>query len=307
MKELILETQGLTKCYNKQIAVNNLDMHVPKGCIYGLLGRNGAGKTTTLRMLMNLIKPTSGTIKIFGKKINQLDKDIYSRIGSIIEVPGFYQNLTGKENLEILARLRGVHRVDAVQVALIRVGLDHEVKKVVSKYSLGMKQRLGIASAIMHEPELLILDEPTNGLDPIGIQEMRHFLSNLCKEMKITILISSHILSEVEQLADILGVIHEGKLLEEITIAELRKRGRKYQEFQVSDVNKASLILERQFKIFDYEVHTNGIIRIYSQIDQRGVINKFLVENELMVSKIVLSEDNLEDYFVKLIGGGGIG
>ena len=264
MPNWVLETKALTRKYKQQTAVDALNIHVPKGCIYGLLGRNGAGKTTTLRMIMGLVKPTVGDIEVFGQNIQENAEQIYPRVGSIIETPGFYENLTAPENLAILARLRGIHRRDAISYALSRVGLDHEPEKLVAQYSLGMKQRLGIAAAIMHEPELLILDEPTNGLDPIGIQEMRNFLLDLCEEKQVTIIISSHILSEIEQVADLIGVIHKGKLLEEITIGELRKRNRRYLEFQVSNQKKAVVFLEQQFQINDYEVHEQGKIRIYS-------------------------------------------
>lgn len=307
MQKWILETKELTRKFGNQTAVNAINLHVPKGRIYGLLGRNGAGKTTTLRMIMGLVKPTSGEIEIFGKNAQQSAKQVYTRIGSIIETPGFYQNLTGSENLEILARLRGIHRSDAVQYALSRVGLDKEPRKIVSQYSLGMKQRLGIAAAIMHEPELLILDEPTNGLDPIGIQEMRNFLVSLCEEKHVTIVISSHILSEIEQLANNIGIIHEGKLLEEITLEELRKRNRKHVEFQVTNDKKAVMLMERHFGISDYEVHEKGTIRVYSHLGEQGKLNKVFVENDIEVLKINTSEDKLEDYFVKLIGGGTIG
>lgn len=304
MGNWILETKALTKKYDRQIVVDNINLHVPKASIYGLLGRNGAGKTTTLRMIMGLVKPTSGDVEIFGKSIQGNLKPIYSRIGSIIETPGFYQNLTGSENLEILARLRGIHRSDAIQYALSRVGLQNESRKTVSRYSLGMKQRLGIAAAIMHEPELLILDEPINGLDPIGIQEMRNFFVNLREEKHVTIVISSHILSEIEQLADHIGVIHEGRLLEEITFEEIKKKNRKYVEFQVSNQNKAAMLIENNLHTVDFEVHEKGIIRIYSNLGQQGKLNKVFVENDIEVSRMVTSEDTLEDYFVKLIGGG---
>lgn len=307
MQKWILETKELTRKFGNQTAVNAINLHVPKGRIYGLLGRNGAGKTTTLRMIMGLVKPTSGEIEIFGKNAQQSAKQVYTRIGSIIETPGFYQNLTGSENLEILARLRGIHRSDAVQYALSRVGLNKEPRKIVSQYSLGMKQRLGIAAAIMHEPELLILDEPTNGLDPIGIQEMRNFLVSLCEEKHVTIIISSHILSEIEQLANNIGIIHEGRLLEEITLEELRKRNRKHVEFQVTNDKKAVMLMERHFGISDYEVHEKGNIRVYSHLGEQGKLNKVFVENDIEVLKINTSEDKLEDYFVKLIGGGTIG
>lgn len=307
MQNWILETKELTRKFGNQTAVDAINLHVPKGRIYGLLGRNGAGKTTTLRMIMGLVKPTSGEIEIFGKNAQKSAKQVYTRIGSIIETPGFYQNLTGSENLEILARLRGIHRSDAVQYALSRVGLDKEPRKIISQYSLGMKQRLGIAAAIMHEPELLILDEPTNGLDPIGIQEMRNFLVSLCEEKHVTIIISSHILSEIEQLANNIGIIHEGKLLEEITLEELRKRNRKHVEFQVTNDKKAVMLMERHFGISDYEVYEKGNIRVYSHLGEQGKLNKVFVENDIEVLKINTSEDKLEDYFIKLIGGGTIG
>ena len=170
-----------------------------------------------------------------------------------------------------------------------------------------MKQRLGIARALLHNPELLILDEPTNGLDPIGIKEMRRLIKSLAAERNITILISSHILSEIEQLADHMGIIHEGKLLEEIGIDHLRKRNRKYLEFQVSNDNKATMLLEEHFNIFDYEVYDEGMVRVYSHLGEQGTINRMFVQNDINVLKIKMSEDRLEDYFERLVGGGTIG
>jgi bacitracin transport system ATP-binding protein len=302
-----IETHALTKQFGGQTCVDQVSMHVEQGKIYGLLGRNGAGKTTTMRMMMGLVRPTAGDIRILGEDPDRAAEQLYLRIGSIIETPGFYGNLTGGENLAILARLRGIHRKDAVEHALVTVGLEKEPQKTVGAYSLGMKQRLGIAAAIMHEPELLILDEPINGLDPIGIHEIRNFLAALCREKRVTILISSHILSEVEQLADTIGVLHEGKLLEEIDMEELRRRNRVYIEFQVSNENKATLLLEERLGIFDYDVHENGHVRIYSHFGQQDTLNKLFVENGIAVSKIGISEEKLEDYFSNLIGGGAIG
>ena len=197
MNELIIETKNLSKHYGEQKSVDNLNIHVKQGRIYGLLGRNGAGKTTTMKMLLNLSNPTSGEIQIFGEYIHGNERKILPRIGSIIESPGFYPNLTGTENLKIFALLRGVSKRNAIESALEVVGLPYNDKKLFSQYSLGMKQRLAIALAIMHDPELLILDEPINGLDPIGIAEVRSFIRELCEVKKKTILISSHILSEI--------------------------------------------------------------------------------------------------------------
>ncbi|MBI9048620.1 MAG: ABC transporter ATP-binding protein [Anaerolineaceae bacterium] len=305
MTEFVIETHALTKQFGDQLGVNTLDLHIPRGKIYCLLGRNGAGKTTTMRMLLNLVRPTSGNISLFGRPHTENPDKIYRRIGSLVESPGFYENLTGPENLKILARLRGMHRKDSIDYALSVVGLEKEPKKRYSNYSLGMKQRLGIAAAIMHEPELLILDEPINGLDPIGIHELRTFLLSLCKEKGITIFISSHVLSEVEQLADIIGVMHEGSLLEEVDMADLHQRNRQYVEFDVSNVNTAALLLERQFHTSDYSVLDHQTIRLYECIDQRGEINSCFVENHLVVSKVTVSEEKLEDYFSGLIGGNG--
>ncbi|MFD3449967.1 ABC transporter ATP-binding protein [Microbacteriaceae bacterium 4G12] len=303
----IIKTTNLTKIYGNQKSVDNLNITVNQGEIYGFIGRNGAGKTTTIRMLLGLIKPTSGKIEIFGEDFFQSQKEILRRIGSIVEVPGFYENLTAGENLLINAKIIGVHKKNAIEEALEIVGLQHETKKLVGKYSLGMKQRLGIARALLHYPELLILDEPTNGLDPIGIKEMRKLIKSLAQERNITILISSHILAEVEQLVDHMGIIHEGKLLEEVALDTIRKTNRKYLEFQVDNDNKATMLLENQFHILDYEVHDEGNIRIYSHFGQQGQINKAFVQNDIEVLKIMMSEDRLEDYFTKLVGGGTIG
>ncbi|MFD2445351.1 ABC transporter ATP-binding protein [Bacillus sp. CGMCC 1.16607] len=303
----IIKTTNLTKIYGTQKSVDHLNITVNQGEIYGFLGRNGAGKTTTIRMLLGLIKPTHGQIEIFGENLFKNQKEILSRIGSIVEVPGFYENLTARENLQINAKIMGVKKKNAIEEALEIVGLQNETKKLVGKYSLGMKQRLGIARALLHYPELLILDEPVNGLDPIGIKEMRRMIKSLAKERNITILISSHILSEIELLVDHMGIIHEGKLLEEIAFDNLRKINRKYLEFQVSNDNRATMLLENHFDIFDYEVHDEGNIRVYSHLGQQGKINKVFVQNDIEVLKIKMSEDRLEDYFTRLVGGGTIG
>lgn len=307
MDEYIIKTTNLTKKFQEQIAVDCVNINVPQGKIYGLLGRNGAGKTTTMRMLLNLATPTSGEILLFGENRRKNPKEIYRRIGSMIETPGFYENLTGRENLQIFARLRGQQQKNSVQNALKVVGLHNETKKTFGNYSLGMKQRLGIAAAIMHEPELLILDEPINGLDPVGIQEVRKYLERLCFEKGVTILISSHILSEIEQIADIIGVMHEGRLIEEVAMKELHQRNRRYVEFVVSNENKACLLLEQKFGLTDYSVHENGSIRIYNNLEMRSKINQRFVEKGISVSKINISEEKLEDYFSSLIGGGGLG
>ncbi|HES0092875.1 TPA: bacitracin ABC transporter ATP-binding protein BcrA, partial [Streptococcus pyogenes] len=245
--DYIIETENLTKRYGTATVVDKVNLHVPTGKIYGLLGRNGAGKTTAMKMMLQLALPTDGTVRLFGTNYKENIHTLYSKVGSIIETPGFYSNLTGYENLQILAKLRGGVSKSGVEKALEVVGLHKEKRKVFSDYSLGMKQRLGIAAAIMHEPELLILDEPINGLDPIGIVEIRSFLSELSHNHGITIFISSHVLSEIEQIADIIGVMHEGHLVEEVNISELHKRNRKYIQFDLSDSEIAGKILESHY------------------------------------------------------------
>lgn len=306
MNGYVIETNNLTKKYNQQISVDCVNLHVPKGKIYGLLGRNGAGKTTIMKMLLNLVKPTSGNIFLFGEDFKKINQKTYYRIGSIIETPSFYENLTARENLRILARLRGQHRKDTIENALSVVGLEIKSNKIFKDYSLGMKQRLGIAAAIMHEPEVLILDEPINGLDPIGIYEIRNYLLQLCKEKKTTILISSHILNEMEQMADVIGVMQEGKLIKEIDMNILHKQNKKYVEFEVSNVNAAALVLEHDFNISNYIIIDNQLLRIFEAIDIRANINNSFMQNGIIVTNINVYEEKLENYFKNLIGSVGI-
>nr|WP_288824246.1 ABC transporter ATP-binding protein [uncultured Clostridium sp.] len=307
MGELIIETKNLTKQYGDQKSVNNLNLHVKQGRIYGLLGRNGAGKTTTMKLLLNLITPSSGEIRIFGKNIKEDAKKILPRIGSLIEAPGFYPNLTGTENLKIFALLRGTPTRNAVQSALEIVGLPYHDKKLFSQYSLGMKQRLAIALAIMHDPELLILDEPINGLDPIGIAEIRSFIRDLCHLKKKTILISSHILSEISLLADDIGIIDHGVLLEEESLSELEEKNSKYMHFIVSDTSQAARILEMNFNTENFTAEKDHSIRVYEKQLSAALINRTLIENGIEVSEVHTCEDTLEDYFRRITGGAGIG
>lgn len=306
MNDFVIETKHLTKIYGRQKAVNCVDLHVRSGRIYGLLGRNGAGKTTIMKMILGLASITSGKIAVFGQNIKGREKRIYPRIGAIIETPGFYPNLTGTENMEIFAKLRETVIPNAVKDTLEIVGLPYKDKKLFSKYSLGMKQRLGIANAILHDPELLILDEPTNGLDPIGIAEMRDFIRRLSVERGKTVLLSSHILSEIAVLADDIGIIDHGVLLEENSMVELKKKNSKYILLQVSDVPKTSLILERQFSLKDYSVQDDQTIRLYNTALDMAAVNKALVMQDVSVVSSQLCNDTLEDYFKKITGGEGI-
>lgn len=306
MSEYIIETHNLTKKYGDQASVSNLDIHVKKGRIYGLLGRNGAGKTTTMRMLLGLTAPTSGEVEIFGKPFRGNEKKVLPRIGSLIESPGFYPNLTGTENLKIFAMLRGLKSPKYVKNALELVNLPYRDKKLFSQYSLGMKQRLAIALAVMHDPELLILDEPINGLDPIGIAEVRSFIRELCDARGKSILISSHILSEIALLADDIGIIDHGKLLEEESLKELEQKNGKYLHFTVSDTQAAAHILNTRLGIQNYEIESLNELTIPGGGADTGTVVQYFVQGGLTVSDAHLCEDTLEDYFKRITGGEGI-
>lgn len=302
----VIETRNLTKQYGTQKSVANLNIHVQKGRIYGLLGRNGAGKTTTMKMLLGLTKPTTGEVTVWGKPLAGNEKELLPRIGSLIESPGFYPNLTATENLRIFATLRGVPNRDAIKNALDLVGLPYKDKKLFSQYSLGMKQRLAIALAVMHDPELLILDEPINGLDPIGIAEVRSFIRDLCSKRGKTILISSHILSEIALLADDIGIIDHGVLLEEESLAQLEAKSSKHIGFTVSDTAQAARLLEKIFHEEQFTIQDDHNLKVYNLELPVGMIVTAFVENGLEVSQAVTSEESLEDYFKRVTGGEGI-
>ena len=306
MSDCIIETRGLTKRYGDQVSVSNLDLHVLKGRIYGLLGRNGAGKTTTMKMLLGLTAPTSGTVSLFGQPLKGNEKRILPHIGSLIESPGFYPNLTGTENLQIFARLRGLKSPNYIKSALELVNLPYRDKKRYAQYSLGMKQRLAIALAVMHDPELLILDEPINGLDPIGIAEVRDFIRALCEERGKTILISSHILSEIALLPNDIGIIDHGVLLEEESLVELEQKNGKVLRFTVSNATVAAQLLQKEMGVRDVAVENGRELTVRDlRLDTGAAVRRF-VEAGLVVSDAHLYEDTLEDYFKRITGGEGI-
>ncbi len=306
MTEYVIETQNLSKNYGDFKAVQNVDMNVEKGRIYGLLGRNGAGKTTTMCMLLGLAEPTEGSIKLFG--LDALDgknrKEIYTRIGSIIETPGFYPQLNAVENLKIFCKLRGDYNPENIEKVLKLVNLSDE-NKPFKNYSLGMKQRLGLAAALVHEPELLILDEPINGLDPAGIVEIRDMLLDITSKLGITVLISSHILSEIELLADEIGIINQGRLIKELTKEELEEQSTKKVIIEVDNIDLAEdvLIKNGYVKDSDFKVENNEII-LLADIDSRSKINESFVKNGIQVKELHLKEENLEEYFMRLINEG---
>ncbi len=302
----IICVDGLIKEYAGIKVVDGVSFSLNKGEIYGLLGRNGAGKTTIMKILLGLANPTSGKVSILGKDMSvNSEKKVLKKVGCIIENPGFYSNLTGTENLEIFAKLRGLDQ-DLVKKALDLVNLPYKDKKIFSKYSLGMKQRLAIANAIMHNPEILVLDEPINGLDPIGIAEVRELLKKL-KESGVSILISSHILSELENLADRIGIIDFGKMIEEINMKEWKNKQNSDIRVFVKEVDIAKKVL------FDIGVEeqnilefSEGVLIKNSQLSTTE-LNKVFVNNNIDLIGIVEDKTSLEDYFKKVTGGRGIG
>jgi len=302
MVDYVIETNNLSKIYYKNKVVNSVDMHVEKGKIYGLLGKNGAGKTTTMCMLLNLTYPSEGDIFLFGKNVNNHSNEIYSNIGSIIETPGFYENLTAFENLKIISKIRGDFNSNNINSVLQMVNLDNDKSKKFKDFSLGMKQRLGIAAAIMHSPELLILDEPINGLDPFGIKEIRTLLKRLSHEFGITILISSHILSEIENIADVIGFMDNGILIEEISKDELYTRLDKFVEFEVSDIDLAVDIFKKLELKENKDYAVKGdMLCLYTHLNLRDKFNALFVKAGIDVKKVNLREENLEDFFTRFV------
>jgi bacitracin transport system ATP-binding protein len=300
--ETILKTCHLTKQYKDHRAVNDINLTVNQGEIYGLLGQNGAGKTTTLRMILGLIQPTEGHVELFGHKVSR-SHSVFTRIGSIIEFPGFYMNLNAIDNLEIHRRLVGYPDKNAIEKVLSLVGLFEFRKRIIKKFSLGMKQRLGIARALLHQPELLILDEPTNGLDPVGIKEIRQLLLDLTQRNKMTILISSHILTEIEQLATNIGIIHEGKLLDQQDIKSIQENNHNYLEINVRQEERALMVLERHLGITECKLIEPGIIRIYERVAESEEINHMLIQQGIGVKELSVKRAKLEDYYLNKIGG----
>ena len=306
MDEFIIETRHLTKQYGTQKSVSDLNIHVKKGRVYGLLGRNGAGKTTTMKMLLGLTEPTSGEIELWGKPLRGNEKEVLPRIGSLIESPGFYPNLTATENLRIFAALRGVPSRHAVKDALDLVGLPYRDKKLFSQYSLGMKQRLAIALAVMHDPELFILDELTNGLDPIGIAEIRTFIRRLCDEGGKTVLLSSHILSEISLMADDIGIIDHGVLLEEESLSALESKNGRFIHLGISDAAQAARLLETVLHTGQFRIDDNKSIRIFDTSLSLSLLSETMVKGGVALYDLHLCENTLEDYFKRVTGGEGI-
>lgn len=301
MQEYLLSTKGLTKQYGHHKAVDNVDIHIKKGAIYGFIGRNGAGKTTCLKMISGLATPTSGEISMFGYSGKELCH-IRSRIGCFIEAPGLYGGMTAYDNLMIKCKLVGIQKKEYVKEILHMVGLCNVGEKKVKHFSLGMKQRLGIGLALIGEPDLLVLDEPINGLDPQGIAEVRDMIKKLNAERNMTILISSHILEELSKIATDYGIIHQGILLQELTQEELMRRCSERIELVLPNPEKALPILDNM-GFTNYQVVDKTHIYIYERLNESAIVNRELVKANVFIDSISNTSEELEHYFLQLTGG----
>lgn len=297
--DYIMETVGLRKSYKGNVVVNDVNIHVPKGAIYGFVGPNGAGKSSVMKMILNLIQPEAGEVQLFGEKVTDQSYEVFKRVGSIIENPYFYEKMTARQNLELHCDYMGFPNKERIDEVLQMVDLQNVEGKQIRHYSLGMKQRLAIARAILAKPEFLILDEPINALDPEGIREMRNLFQRLNQEDETTIFISSHILSEVDLIADTIGIIQHGNLLAELPIEEIHKHQTEYISLQVDDVAHAATLLE-QMDITNFSVLDQEFIRIYDSNISGKVLSKALIESGVGLESLGRKQDTLEDYFFQL-------
>ena len=296
----IVETRGLCKQYGQAMRVKQLNLSVPEGAVYGFLGPNGAGKSTTLKMVLGLAKPTAGEITVFGKHVNPHNRiAILKQVGSLIESPSYYGHLTGEENLRIIQTLRGAPEKD-IQEVLSIVRLDGQKGKQVAHYSLGMKQRLGLAAALLGFPKLLILDEPTNGLDPAGIQEMRELICSLPGQFGMTVLVSSHLLSEIDQMADHVGIIREGELVFQDTLAALHARSRHHLALRTTDNGQAARLLGESRLPCTLE---DGYLILPLLTDADAAkLSRFLAAHRVDLLRMEERQKSLEDIFLELTG-----
>lgn len=304
MSEYILRTSGLTKKYKHTTALNNVNLSIKKGAIYGFIGQNGAGKSTFIKLVAGLAFASEGSIELFGEIDPKKLIEARKRVGTIIEGPALFPHMTAKQNLEVHRVQRGIPGNECIEKTLALVGLQHTGKKKTRNFSLGMKQRLGLAMALLSEPEFLILDEPINGLDPMGVVEIRELLLKLNREKGITILISSHILSELNLLATHYGIIHDGKLLEELTAKDLQEKCQQYLHIKVDKPHQGVAVLEEELGTKEFEVMPDGIIKLYKFVSEPGLVSTTLAANGAVIEQFMPMGEDLEEYFTKLIGGG---
>lgn len=300
----VLQTNHLTKNIDGKELVRDVGIHVKKGEIYGFLGPNGAGKTTVMKMITNLWKPTEGTVELFGQALENTSYEVFKRMGSIIEFPTFYEQMSGRDNLKLHCEYMGYYSKDSLNEAMNMLGLAEAADKPVKRYSLGMKQRLGIARAILCRPELVILDEPTNGLDPAGMKQIRELFQMLSAEYGMTFLISSHLLSEIESIADTIGVISHGRLLKEISMKEISEMNTAFIELAVENTQKAAYVLSDKLNLSNFKIMDDSRIRIYELSASTQKISKELLLNGVEMTSITKHTESLEDYFLKLTGEG---
>ncbi|NRT92151.1 ABC transporter ATP-binding protein [Clostridium beijerinckii] len=300
----VLETKNLTKKYKNTQALDNINIKLEKGNIYGFVGQNGAGKTTLIRLITGLSFPTSGELYLFGQTGEKKLQEQRKRLGCMVETPALYPNMTAYQNLEIQRIQRGIPDKKVIEDTLELVGLKDTGKKKAKDFSLGMKQRLGIALALINDPEFLILDEPVNGLDPVGIVEIRELIKRLNKEKGMTILISSHILEELYHTANHYIIISHGNILETLTQEELNEKCKKHIAINVDDESLAATILEEELHTNNYQIMPDKTIRLYDYLDDIKSVSIALSRNNLIITGISLAGDSLEDYFIRRIGGG---
>lgn len=299
----IIVLEDVTKSYRGTEVVKSVSMRVKQGEIYGFLGPNGAGKTTVMKMILNLAKPDMGNIRVCGEVIQKDSYEYLRNIGSIIEYPVFYEKLTAWKNLKLHCSYMGFYNKKRIREVLDMVDLKGVDNKPVGEFSLGMKQRLGIARAMITSPKLLILDEPINGLDPIGIKQIRQLLMKLKSTCGTTILISSHIIAEIEQLADTIGVIDQGILTKEVSMSEIHHDCLQYLEIEVNDIHKAATVLDNTFDHLNFKIISENRLRIYDT-DIQSEISRELVMAGVGILNMVYKNDTLEDYFMHTIMGG---
>lgn len=300
----VLETEAITKSYKGKKVVDTVSLHVKQGEIYGFVRPNGAGKSTVLKMLLNLVNPDSGRVKIFGEEVNNHSYKLLSDIGSIIEYPHFYSKLTGRENLELHCQYMKIPIRNQIENVLKLLNLQDAADRIIDTYSVGMKQRLAIARAIISKPRLLILDEPLNGLDPEGIAEIRNLILNLKKEWNMSIIISSHILSEMELIADTIGIIKDGKMLIEISMKQIHEKIGKYRKVEISDINKGLDVLRNGLDIKNIKAINEHELYIYDLSVSGKEISKALIENGICLESITICENSLENYFFEMVSKG---
>jgi ABC-2 type transport system ATP-binding protein len=297
-----IRTRGLSKSYGPVRAVVDVNLEVRRGEIYGFLGRNGAGKTTTIRMLLGLVRPTAGSISMLGSSLEADRQGVLSRTGFFVESAAAYPNLTVRENLDLQRRLTG-SSASAVNEVMALLKLDEYAKRRAGRLSMGNKQRLSLARALLHGPELLILDEPANGLDPAGIIEIRALLRRLAAERGVTVFMSSHLLDEVEHLADRVGIVHAGRLVEEVDFHELREAGKIAIEIQVDDAAKAERVLREELGFVGLTRSGESSLRITDSTARPAPIARALVGAGVALERLVSAEEDLEQHFMRLTGG----